>query len=445
MQPSPDDVMALNAVRGALIPLRSAPGDAALIAQRIGDARLVLLGEASHGTHDFYAMRADVTKHLIQEKRVTAVALEADWPDAYRVNRYVRGADGADARAALEGFKRFPTWMWRNEVFIEFVEWLHAWNADHLAHEHVGVYGLDLYSLTTSIRAVLDYLEQVDPAAAQRARYHYSCFEHFAEDTRAYGYAAAFGLTGTCEREAVNALVDLQQSAATWLRDVKGSGADEYFYIEQNAQLVKNAEEYYRSMFQGRISSWNLRDQHMTRTLQALATHLGEQGIAPRIAVWAHNSHLGDARATEMGWQGELNVGQLIRQRYGRGAVLVGFTTYTGTVTAARDWDAPAQKKAIVPALPESYESLLHAAGTPAFMLDLRESTLDALREPRLERAIGVVYRPDSERVSHYFKAALKDQFDLVVHLDQTRALDPIDPLHQPQSGEAPETFPSGM
>lgn len=285
----------------------------------------------------------------------------------------------------------------------------------------------------------------MDPEAARRTRYRYSCFEHFGEDTQAYGYAAAFGLSGTCEADAVNALRELQRSAANYLQRDDAFGDDEFFYTEQNARLVQNAEEYYRSLFQGRISSWNLRDQHMAGTLQALASHLGEQGIPPRIAVWAHNSHLGDARATQMGWQGELNVGQLIRERFGRGAVLVGFTTYSGTVTAASDWDAPAEEKRVTPARDASFEALFHATGEPDFMIDLRDPALDALREPRLERAIGVIYRPESERVSHYFNAALKDQFDMVIHLDHTSALAAIDAPAQPQGREAPETFPSGV
>lgn len=445
MDPRPNDPATLRAVSGAARALGPDAEDAALVAGLVGDARLILLGEASHGTHEFYALRAAITRRLIEDGRVTAVALEADWPDAYRINRYVRGQDGGDALAALAGFERFPTWMWRNVVVRDFVDWLRDHNAARAPRQRVGIYGLDLYSLFSSIRAVLDYLEGVDPAAAARARYRYACFDHFGEDTQAYGYAAAFGLTATCEREAVNALLELERVATQALGCADVPGTDEFFYASQNARLVKNAEEYYRAMFQGRVSSWNLRDRHMTETLEALCGHLGEQGIAPRVAVWAHNSHLGDARATEMGWQGELNVGQLVRERFGRGALLMGFTTYTGTVIAADDWDGEARRKAVVPALAESFEALFHGAGPQHFLLDLRDAALDVLREPRLQRAIGVIYRPETERVSHYFKAALKDQFDLVVHLDETSALQPLDAAAQPASAEPPETFPTGV
>jgi erythromycin esterase-like protein len=308
-----------------------------------------------------------------------------------------------------------------------------------------GFFGLDLYSLFNSMEVVVQYLDRVDPDAASRARYRYACFEHFGEDSQAYGYAASFGLTSTCERDAVHALLELQRSAATCVQRGDEETAEEFFHSEQNARLVRNAEEYYRSMFQGRVSSWNLRDQHMTETLQALIAHLGNQGIAPHIAVWAHNSHVGDARATEMGWQGELNVGQLVRQRFGRGALLVGLTTHGGTVTAADGWDRPAETREVVPALSSSFEALFHATGMPRFLLDLRGEDLDTLREPRLERAIGVVYRADTERLGYYFKATLKDQFDLVVHLDQTKALVPLERAQSAASPDAPETFPSGV
>ena len=445
MDPDPHDPDALAAIAAAAVALDDDAGAARRIADLAGDARLVLMGEASHGTAEFYRLRAAITRELIERQRITAVALEADWPDAYRVNRFVRGVDGDDARAALSGFERFPTWMWRNDVVLEFVSWLRAHNDRLPPERRVGVYGLDLYSMYTSIRAVLDYLDRVDPDAASRARQRYACFEHFGEDSEAYGYAAAFGLTTTCERDAVNALTELQRSAGEYFRHDDALAADEYFYTEQNARLVRNAEEYYRAMFQGRISSWNLRDRHMTEMLHALAAHLSGQGVAANIAVWAHNSHLGDARATEMGWQGELNVGQLVREHYGRGAFLIGFSTHAGTVTAARNWDEPHETKHVLPALPESYEALFHAAGEKRFLVDLRDRRVDLLREPRLERAIGVIYRPDSERLSHYFRAALKDQFDAVIHIDQTSALRPLDAREPPAGAEPPETFPSGV
>jgi erythromycin esterase-like protein len=353
------------------------------------------------------------------------------------------------ALEALAGFERFPTWMWRNADVLDFVGWLRAYN-DAPAPDvpKTGFYGLDLYSLYASMEAVVNYLEKVDPDAARRARYRYSCFEHFGEDTQAYGYAAGFGLTPSCENQVIGQLLELQRRAADYARRDGRVAADESFYAEQNARLVKNAEEYYRTMFRGRVSSWNLRDRHMAETLEALTVHLGQkQGAAAKMVVWEHNSHVGDARATEMGQAGELNVGQLVRQRHDREAVLVGFSTYSGTVTAASDWGGPAERKRVRPALPESYEAMLHNTGLPSFLLTLRgdREAAEELREPRLERAIGVIYRPDTERRSHYFHARLADQFDAVIHFDETRAVEPLERTAKWETGEVWETFPSGV
>src|SRR5436190_21843667 len=333
----------------------------------IDDARFVLIGEASHGTHEFYRERAQITKRLITEKGFTAVAVEADWPDAYRINRYVQGrSDDREAVDALAGFLRFPTWMWRNADVLDFVGWLREHN-DHLPANSakVGFYGLDLYSLHASIAAVLNYLDKIDAEAAKRARYRYSCFEHFGEDTQAYGYAATFGLTESCEDEVLGQLIELRRRASDYASRDGHVAADDFFFTEQNARLVKNAEEYYRSMFRGRVSSWNLRDRHMAETLHALYSHLESQGQRAKIVVWAHNSHLGDARATEMGRRGELNVGQLVRERFGQNAVSIGFSTYTGTVTAVSNWGETAERKRVRPALQGSYEELFHAVGIP--------------------------------------------------------------------------------
>ncbi len=415
----------------------------------IGDARFVLIGEASHGTHEFYRERAEITKRLIQEKGFTAVAVEADWPDAYRVNRYVRGiSNDATSADALAGFDRFPTWMWRNTVVVNFVDWLREYNSTlPKTATKTGFYGLDLYSVNTSVEAVLHYLDKIDPEAAKRARYRYSCFEHFGEDTQSYGYAASFGLIESCQKKVINELIELQRRAGEYAQ-LDGEGAeDEYFYAEQNARLIKNAEEYYRSMFRGRVSSWNLRDRHMAETLDHLVAHLDKQGNRTKVVVWEHNSHLGDARATDMGDAGELNVGQLVRERYGRDAVLVGLTTYTGTVTAASSWGAPGERKRVRPGLAGSYEALFHETGMPRFLLTLRSDgkVVSALRERRLERAIGVIYLPESERLSHYFYARLPDQFDAVLHFDETQALEPLERTAHWERGEVPETFPSGF
>ena len=441
---------AAEVVHAAARPLEGAGVDYERLLGLVGASRFVLLGEASHGTHEFYAERAEVTKRLIEGKNFTAVAVEADWPDAYRVNRYVRGeSDDRDARAALGGFERFPTWMWRNTVVVEFVEWLRAYNdALPASATRVGFYGLDLYSLYTSIEAVLGYLDTIDPEAARRARHRYSCFEHFGEDAQSYAYAAAYGAAESCEPGVVEQLVELRRRASELANRDGRVARDEFFYAEQNARLVKNAEEYYRSMFRGRVSSWNMRDKHMAETLDALVAHLERQGGRAKIVVWAHNSHIGDARATEMGERGELNVGQLARERYGSDAVLMGFATHHGTVTAAAGWGGPAERKRVRPALSISYEAMFHGTQIERFLLTLGENdrVMDALWYPRLERAIGVVYLPETERLSHYFHAQLPDQFDAVLHFDETRAVEPLEPSTHWEAGEEPpETYPSGM
>ncbi|HEX8410410.1 MAG TPA: erythromycin esterase family protein [Thermoanaerobaculia bacterium] len=406
----------------------------------IGDATVVCLGEASHGTHEFYRERANITKRLIDEKGFNAVAVEADWPDAFRVNRYVRGTgDDQDATDALAGFKtRFPTWMWRNADVLDFVGWLRSYNDAREESQRAGFYGIDLYSLFSSIEAVIGYLEQVDPAAAKRARERYSCFDHFGQEAQNYGYAAAFGAAESCEEEVVKQLTELTRQPA---------GSEELFDAEQNARLVANAEEYYRSMFGGRVSSWNLRDRHMAETVEALVSFLGRNGGPAKVVIWAHNSHLGDARFTEMGEQGELNVGQLMRERYGERAVLIGFSTYTGTVTAADDWDSPAQRKRVRPGLRGSYEEVLHEVSTTPYYLLFRGhgAASEELAEPRLQRAIGVIYRPDTERQSHYFHARVARQFDAIIHFDETRAVEPLERGGHWRSEEPPETYPSGI
>ena len=439
-----NEALQIRAIREHAHAVTDSRRDYEPLMELVGNSRFTLLGEASHGTHDFYHTRAQITQWLIKEKGYSAVAVEADWPDAHRVNRYVQGrSDDADAVEALGSFKRFPTWMWRNTDVVEFVAWLREYNDDlPEGSRKVGFYGLDLYSLHASARAVLDFLDKVDPEAAQRARYRYACFEHFGEDTQAYGYAARFGLSKSCEDEVVNQLVEMQKRAADLANRDGHLDPDAFFIAEQNARLVANAERYYRSMFESQIGSWNLRDQHMVETLDALVNHLGARSA--KVALWAHNSHLGDARATQMGASGELNVGQLVRQRHGEDTVLVGFTTHTGTVTAASNWDGPAERKRVRAALSGSYESLFHAAGVSNFLLILRGATWlsGVLNQEMLERAIGVIYLPESERVSHYFQARLANQFDAVIHLDETRAVEPLERTSQWEAGEFPETYP---
>jgi erythromycin esterase-like protein/predicted phosphoribosyltransferase len=443
---SPSDVTTI--VREHAVALAGDPAQYDALIDGIGDARVVLLGEATHGTHEFYRERAFITRRLIVEKGFAAVAVEADWPDAYRINRYVRGT-GADEDAveALGDFGRFPTWMWRNADVLDFIGWLRDHNQAQSADRRAGFYGLDLYSLRASMQAVLAYLDKVDPASAARARVRYGCFDRFGADMQAYGYSTALGLQPSCERQVLSELVELHRRRADYASRDGRIAADEFFFAEQNARLVRNAEEYYRTMFSGRVESWNLRDRHMTDTLGGLIAFLGQTRPDARVVVWAHNSHLGDARATEMGEGGELNVGQLVRQTYGARAVLVGFTTYGGTVTAATEWDGPAHRRQVRPALANSYERVFHDAGIARFLLPLRTDLelASALRAPRLERAIGVLYLPDTERQSHYFHARLSEQFDYVLHFDHTRAAEPLERSALWEAGEMAETYPSGL
>jgi erythromycin esterase-like protein len=413
----------------------------------VGDAQMVLLGEASHGTHEFYRCRAQITKRLIEEKGFSAIAVEADFPDAYRVNRYVRGKTKDEtARDSLGDFQRFPLWMWRNADVLDFVGWLRAHNDGRDPQARIGFYGIDLYSLHSSMHAVLRYLDETDPEAARRARFRYSCFEDFGEDAQTYGYAASFDISRSCEDDVIRQLVDLRHSSADYMNRDGFVARDEYFFAEQNARLVRNAEEYYREMFRGRLSSWNLRDRHMTETLVALAAHLESQGRPPKIVVWAHNSHLGDARATDMSSRGEWNVGQLVREKFGKACANIGFATFTGTVAASDNWDEPAQLKNVNEAIDGSVEKLFHRMGMSAFFLDLtRKEIADEMSDRLLERAIGVIYRPGTERVSHYFYARVPDQFDGIIYFDRTRAVEPLDAIAGWTDQDVPKTFPAGV
>jgi erythromycin esterase-like protein/predicted phosphoribosyltransferase len=413
--------------------LRPLAGDAyAALLERAAQADFVLIGEASHGTHEFYAERAELTKRLIAEAGFAAVAVEADWPDAARVDRYVRGrSDDGSPDEALRGFRRFPTWMWRNTVVRDFVGWLREHNDGRA--EQAGFYGLDLYSLHASMDAVIAYLEHVDHEAAARARERYSCFDHFGREPQHYGYVTALGGAEPCEQGAVDMLLELRDRRAA-------EDSDDAFFAERNAELVVDAEEYYRELFRSSRESWNRRDRHMAKTLDALVAYLGRAREPVKVVVWAHNSHLGDARATEMSQRGELNLGQLVRTRHGADALLVGLTTYTGTVTAASDWGRPAERRRVRPALAGSWEAHFHEAGEPRALIDAA-----GVRGVRLERAIGVVYRPETERLSHYFHARAAAQFDLLVHFDETTALEPLERGGECERGEAPETYPWGV
>jgi protein-L-isoaspartate(D-aspartate) O-methyltransferase len=412
-----------------------APLDALMA--RIGNARIVLLGEATHGTSEFYRMRARITQALVERKGFNLVAAEADWPDAARIDHYVRDRDAP--LQEWRAFARFPTWMWRNREFQEFVEWLRAHNTDQPRAHRVRFAGLDLYSLYSSISEVLRFLDERDPSAARIARERYGCLTPWQSDPAAYGRAALGGTYRSCEREVVKILEELMAERVKFM----GSDPEPFFDAVQNARLVADAERYYRIMYYGHHESWNLRDTHMFQTLDSLLRFHGPDSKA---VVWAHNSHVGDARATEMSARGELNVGELCRREFGDDAYSVGFGTDHGTVAAASHWDGPMEVKSVQPARDDSYESLFHESGVPGLLLGLRDPAAHELRaalsETRLERAIGVIYRPETELASHYFRAVLPRQFDEFVWLDGTRAVQPLDA--QTLEG-VPDTYPFGL
>lgn len=417
------------AVRDLAQRLAGTPADHdALLAMAEG-RRFVLLGEATHGTQDFYRMRAEITRRLIAEQGFDAVAIEGDWPDAWRVNRYVQGEGDDDDASALDDFERFPAWMWRNREVLDFVGWLRAHNATKLRAQRVGFYGLDLYSLYRSADAVIRYLDRIDPEQAELGRKRYAALDHVREP-QVYGYQAAFGQRPDAREGVIAQLLQLRADAQAYIERNGLAALDAHFFAERNATVVVHAEAYYRAMFGRRVNTWNLRDAHMRDTLLTLADYRVRRGGTGRVVVWAHNSHLGDARATESHARGEWNLGQLVRQDVGDQALLVGFTTYTGRVSAASQWDGDVEHKWVRPALRGSYEHLFHSTGLDRFFLPLTDAAAEPLREPMLERAIGVLYVPQTERASHYFDAALARQFDAVFHLDETAALEPLDAPH---------------
>ncbi|RCG27315.1 erythromycin esterase [Sphaerisporangium album] len=442
----------VTAVRAEALPTEGGVPHPNVLADLVGDARLVLLGGASHGTHEFYAARAAMTRWLIEEKGFRGVAVQADWPDAYRVNRYVRGC-GHDTTAeeALRDFRRFPVWMWRNTVVLGFVAWLREHNHRVLGEhpDKAGFYGLDLFGTHQAMRDVVSHLEAVDPAAAACARERYACFDHLGSgEAQAYGFTAACGAGEACEDEVVQRLVHRRREALGSMRRQGLLHEDELFFAELNARAAKSADEHYRSMFAGRIASWNARDRHMADTLDALLEHLSRhRGRPAKIVVWAHNAHVGDARATEAACRGEINLGGLVRERHGDDCRIVGLTTYTGTVTAADHWEGPAERKWLRPALSDSVEELFHEVGEKEFLTSFRTAprTRDVLGSARLERMVGAVYRPRTERRSHYFRARPAGQFDAVVHVDETRAVEPLDDTDRWVQGELPETYPAGV
>lgn len=405
--------------------------------ERIGEARLVLIGEASHGTSEFYKMRSRITSELITKKNFNLVAIEADWPDAARIDHYVRHFDYPPSE--WTAFARFPTWMWRNNEMREFVDWLHVHNAGMAHDERVAFHGLDLYSLYSSIRSILKYLDEVDPATARLARQRYGCLTPWQADPATYGRAALTGSYRSCEKDVVRMLIELSGKH----RDYAEHDGERFLDAIQNARLVANAERYYRVMYYGSRESWNLRDTYMFETLKLLQ---GFHQPDNKAIVWAHNSHVGNAAATEMSARGEINIGQLCREEFGDNVYSIGFGTDSGTVAAASDWDGPMEIKDVQPSLRGSYERLFHDVGLPGFLLGLRHisssSLRDALSKPRLERAIGVIYRPETELASHYFQATLPQQFDEYIWIDTTKA---VQPFATAELEGVPDTYPFGL
>ncbi|KQX20342.1 carboxylic ester hydrolase [Sphingomonas sp. Root50] len=404
---------------------------------RFGDARVVLLGEATHGTSEFYRARAAITRRLVERHGFNIVAVEADWPDAARIDDYVRHQAPRPQRG--DAFARFPTWMWRNIEVLEFGDWLHRHNAGLPEDRRASFHGLDVYSLGESMHAVLAYLDTVDPAEAAIARKRYGCLTPWQDEPAHYGHAVVRGGRHSCEDRAVAQLRELLAGRLDYI----GGDGERWFDAVQNARIVRAAERYYRAMYQSSTESWNLRDRHMFETLQALLAHRGDGAKA---VVWAHNSHVGNAAATSMGWQGQFNIGELCRMAHGDDAVLIGFGTDTGTVAAADDWGADMRIMTVRPARPDSYEHAFRRVGLARTLTDWRgndrRALADMLRRPLLERAIGVVYRPESELLSHYFEAVLAEQFDAWVWFDQTTAVTPLG--HERPHG-APETWPFGL
>ena len=426
-------------IRAAAEPL-PAPDDPAFGAafDRFGEHRVVLLGEASHGSSEFYQARAAITKRLIEQHGFNIVAVEADWPDAASIDRYVRDRPGLHGSAPP--FRRFPSWMWRNTDVEAFTEWLRAHNEAADPASRVGFYGLDLYSLSASMSAVLGYLEGVDPEAARMARERYSCLVPWQHDPVHYGQPGLHPRHQECEAAVVAQLGDLLKKRLEYSR----LDGEAFLDATQNARLVASAERYYRAMYQGSTKSWNLRDTHMFETLVNL---LDARGPDAKAVVWAHNSHIGNAAATAMGQDhDELNIGQLCRARFGGAAALIGLSTHTGSVAAATDWDGEMEIKRVLPSREDSYEYLAHQSGVARFLLDLSPAAHpplhERLRTPRLERFIGVIYRPETELQSHYARASLPQQFDALVWFDETRAVTPLPgiTLHG-----APDTYPFGL
>lgn len=433
-------------------PLEGDAGDWDPIIDRIRERdglQIVLLGESTHGTHQFYDQRARLSQRLIKECGFQAICIEGDWPDSYRANRYIRGlGDDLDSEESLGSFRRFPTWMWRNADVLELVSWLRDHNQDLAPKQQVGFYGLDLYSMYSSIEAVLNYLEQTDPDGAREARERYSCFDVHSGESQRYGRSVALGVSEACRHQAVAQLTQLRRDLRRYSGEWEFQDMEEWLGATENARAVVDAEEYYRTMFSDPAGSWNLRERHMADTMDFLLSHLEQYDRPPRVIVWAHNSHVGDSRATDMGGRGDYTLGRYARERHGESrTTLVGWSTYEGTVTAARDWDMPALQRQIRPALEDSMEDLMHQTGVSRFLLPCGKQypAYHLLQKPMLQRAIGVVYRPETELQSHYLHAVPGHQLDFLVWNDHTRAVEPLEREGEWALGEPAETYPSSL
>ncbi|MXP48298.1 erythromycin esterase family protein [Altererythrobacter luteolus] len=429
------DIAALMRPHAGALPSPDAP-DFADAFEQFSDARVVLMGEATHGTHEFYAARAAISKMLVERHGFTIIAVEGDWPDIARLDDYVRHA-GPRPRLG-QPFARFPTWMWRNQEMLSFIDWLRGFNADLPEDRRVSLRGLDIYSLGESIHAVTRYLDRHAPAEAEKARERYGCLTPWQDDPQLYGRTTATSRFARCEDAVVQQLRDLLARRMDWIAD----DGEAFFDAERNARIVRAAEQYYRSIYRGAKESWNLRDRHMFETLQALMAHHRDA----RAVVWAHNSHVGNAAATAMGWRGEFNIGELVRTAYGTDAVLIGFGTDRGTVAAASDWGGEMQVMQLRPARDDSWEAAFRKIGLNRCLIDWRHNRdgdlAEALGQAMLERAVGVVYRPETELLSHYFEAVLGEQFDAYIWFEETRA---VTPLGSERPHGAPEIWPFGL
>lgn len=425
------------------------PGTYDELVEAVAHCQTVLIGESTHGTDEFYCERAAITKRLIEEHGFRTIAIEGDWPDTYRIHQYITGAAGElTALDALAGFRRFPSWMWRNTAMLDVVGWLYDFNAHREHNDRCGIYGLDLYSMHASAALVVNYLERAAPDAAERARARYECINGSGIEPQQYAHEVMLGLRADCEQDILDQLLEITQRRNYFVtQDLlpPTTPTDAWMDAHQNAIVVRNAERYYRTMFRGDVESWNTRDRHMSETLARLQLFAAQHTTSPKTVVWAHNSHVGDARATSMGRRGQISLGQLVRQQHGHECALIGLTSFHGSVTAADGWDGDPRHMVMRPAMESSLEHALHHAGMErALILPNALQDIPAFRVPLLQRAIGVVYRTATERTSHYLEAVPARQFDALLHIDTTRAVEPLEHTAPHEVNELVETWPFG-